>query len=146
MRKIISITALAAVAVMAFSVPASAGPLPPPAPQLPSTGGGNSSSKARTTLILDAVFLTNGASFWSGDIASPKAKCANKRAVTVYKVRPGADKKIGSDKAFKRLDGSGYSWGVEKVGYSVKSSERFYAKVSATDTCKGARSAVRSRS
>ena len=143
MRKLLSITALAAVAVMAFSVPASAGPLPPTAPQAPSSGGGNS-SKARTTLILDAVFLTNGASMWSGDIASPKAKCANKRVVTVYKVRPGADKKIGSDKAFKGLDGSGYYWGVDKVGYSVKSSERFYAKVSATDKCKGARSAVRS--
>ena len=85
-EEVISITALAAVAVMAFPyrrlrVRFRRRPAPP------STGGG-SSGKARTTLTLDAVFLTNGASFWSGNIASPKAKCANKRAVTVYKLRP----------------------------------------------------------
>ena len=146
MSKLISITAIAAVAVMAFAVPASAGPLPP-TPQLPSANGGSGgSSKAGTTLTLDAVFLTNGASMWSGKIASPKAKCANKRVVTVYKVRSGADKKMGSDKASKGLDGSGYFWAYEKVGFAVKSSERYYAKVGATTKCKGARSAIRSRS
>ena len=50
-------------------------------------------------------------------------------------MRPGADKKIGSTKAKKKLDGSGYYWGFEKVGYSLKPSQKYTAKVAATATC-----------
>jgi hypothetical protein len=99
-----------------------------------------SAAKAHTALTFDGAFMTNGASIWSGDVVSKK-KCANKRVVLIFKVRPGADKKMGSTKAAKKLDGSGYTWAFEKV-YAVKSSERYYAKVNATSKCKGARSPV----
>jgi hypothetical protein len=43
----------------------------------------------------------------------------------------------------ERVTGSrGYHWAYEKVGFAVKSSEKYYAKVKATDKCAGARSPV----
>ena len=36
----------------------------------------------------------------------------------------------------------GYYWAFEKVGFAVKSSERYYAKVKPTSSCAGARSPV----
>jgi hypothetical protein len=143
MRKLLGITAIAAIADMAVSAAASAGPLPPPAPQLPSTGGGESgSSKARTMLHFDGAFMTNGASVWSGKITSSNANCANKRLVLIYKQRSGADKKIASTKAKRSTGAVGHYWAFEKVGFAVKSSERYYAKVTATSKCMGARSKV----
>ena len=122
MRKLLSIAAIAAIAVIAL-VPAA-------------------SAATKTAVKFDGAFLTNGASMWSGKIVSPKAKCANKRLVLIYKLRPGADKKIGSTKATRVTGALGYQWAYEKVGYAVKSSEKYYAKVKATDKCAGARSPV----
>ncbi len=123
MRKLLSIAAIAAIAVMAFAPAASA-------------------ATAHTAVTLDGAFLTNGASMWSGDVVSPKTKCAKGRTVLIYKVRPGADKKIGSTKTKPVTGVIGYYWAYEKEGYAVRASERYYAKVKATDSCKGARSAA----
>lgn len=122
MRKLLSIAAIAAIAVMAC-VPAA-------------------SAATKTAVTFDGAFLTNGASMWSGQVVSPKTKCALKRVVLIFKQRPGADQKIGSTKA-ERVTGSiGYHWAFEKVGFAVTSSEKYYAKVKPTDKCAGARSPV----
>jgi hypothetical protein len=123
MRKLLSITAIAAIAVMAFAAPSFA-------------------AKGHTAVTFDGAFLTNGASMWSGSVVSPKAKCGLNRVVLIYKVRPGADKKIGSTKAKTVTGVLGYHWAYEKTGYAVKSSERYYAKANATDKCKAARSPI----
>ena len=34
---------------------------------------------------------------------------------------------------------TGYYWAFEKVGFAVKSSEKYYAKVKPTSSCSGAR-------
>ncbi len=122
MRKLVSIAAIAAIAVMAF-VPAA-------------------SAATQTAVTFDGAFLTNGASMWSGQVVSPKANCALKRVVLIFKQRPGADKKIGSAKAERVTGVIGYHWAFEKAGFAVKSSEKYYAKVKATDKCAGARSPV----
>jgi hypothetical protein len=100
------------------------------------------SAATKTTLHFDSAFMTNGASIWSGKITSSKASCANKRVVLIYKVRPGADQKIGSTKAKRSTGAVGHWWAFEKVGFAVKSSERYYALVKATSRCAGARSKV----
>ena len=122
MRKLLSIAAIAAIAVMAF-VPAA-------------------SAATKTAVTFDGAFLTNGASMWSGQVVSPKAKCANKRVVLIFKQRPGTDQKIGSAKAKPVTGATGYYWAFEKVGFAVKSSEKYYAKVKPTSSCSGARSPV----
>ncbi len=122
MRKLLSSAAIAAIAVMAF-VPAA-------------------SAATKTAVTFDGAFMTNGASMWSGEVVSPKTKCANKRVVLIFKQRPGADLKIGSTKAVRVTAAPGYYWAFEKTGYAVKSSEKYYAKVKATDSCAGARSPV----
>jgi hypothetical protein len=123
MRKLLSVAAIAAIAVVAF-VPAA-------------------SAATKTTVKLDGAFLTNGASMWSGEVVSRKEKCAYKRVVLIFKQRPGADKKIGSAKAERVTGVVGYHWAFEKVGFAVKASETYYAKVKPTDDCSGARSPVR---
>jgi hypothetical protein len=124
MRKLLSIAVIAAVAVMAFVPAASA------------------AAKSKTTVKFDGAFLTNGASMWSGEVVSPKAKCANKRVVLIYKQRRGADQKIGSAKAVAVTGQVGYFWAFEKAGFAVKPSEKYYAKVKPTEKCAGARSPV----
>jgi hypothetical protein len=122
MRKLLSIAAITAAAVMAL-VPAA-------------------SAATKTAVTFDGAFLTNGASMWSGQVVSPKAKCANKRVVLIFKQRHGADQKIGSAKAAPVTGVTGYHWAFEKVGFAVKPSEKYYAKVKPTDKCAGARSPV----
>lgn len=121
MRKLVSIAALAAVAVMAFVPTASA-------------------AKSMTSVLLSNAFLTNGASMFDGELAAFKS-CGKKRVVLIYKQRPGADQRIGKTKA-KPDSGITYSWDFEKVGYAVKAGERYYAKVKPTKKCMGARSAA----
>ena len=129
MRKLLSIAAMAAIAVVAF-VPAASAKV-----------------YAKTILTMDPVFLTNGATFWSGKISAPRnAKCANKRVVLIFKQRPGKDQKIGSVKAEPVTGQVGYYWAFEKVGFAAKPSERYYAQVKRTEkpACAPARSSVRS--
>ena len=102
---------------------------------------------AKTTLKMDPVFLTNGATMWSGQVLAPtNEKCANKRVVLIFKQRPGRDQKIGSTKAEPVTGQVGYYWAFEKVGFAAKPSERFYVKVKRTErpACAAARSSVRS--
>ena len=127
MRKLLSIVAIAAIAVMAF-VPAASAKV-----------------YAKTILTMDPVFLTNGGTMWSGKVLAPK-KCAKKRVVLLFKQRPGKDQKIGSTKAERVTGQVGYYWGVEKVGFAAKPSERYYVKAKRTDNpaCASGRSSVRS--
>ena len=122
MRKIITITALAAVAVMAFAAPSFA-------------------AKGNTKVVWDdeGAFETYDGSAFEGFVDA-KTKCYTSRRITVYKVRPGADKKMGSTKTTPVPFPFRVSWGILKPGYKVKASERFYAKTPATSKCKGGRS------
>ena len=56
---------------------------------------------------------------YHGDVKSKVRKCERKRLVILFQVRPGADRKVGTD----RSDRKG-SWLVERRGGG-----RFYAKV-----------------
>ena len=119
MRKLICITALAVVAVMAPAASAA--------------------MKTMSVVTLERPFLTNGASIWSGELASPKAICGDKRVVSVFVQRPGADRKLGAVRA-KPAGGVTYSWTFKKKGYAVKTTEKYYAKVKPTAKCSGAHS------
>ena len=92
----------------------------------------------KTTLTMTSAFLGNGQSFWDGTIKSSKRACAFKRTVTVY---TGAGKKIGSDKSYRDLHGTGFNWTVA-APIAVKPGKRYYAKVKATRSCAGAKSNI----
>lgn len=120
MRKLISIAAIAALALVAF-VPAAL-----------------AAKKAKTTVTIDAAFLGNGQSFWSGDIASAKKVCKDKRAVTIYLVRPGADKKIGTTKSYRHATATGatgYFW--DYAATLAAPEGKYYAVVKPTAKCQG---------
>jgi hypothetical protein len=70
-----------------------------------------------------------------GFLSSPKHQCELNRTVKLYKVRRGADQKVGSDVA--QPNGPDSQWFV-----STDKSGKFYAKVGATDTCAKAVSPV----
>ena len=129
MRKLFSTTAVAVLALVAFVPTASA------------------AKPAKTTLTIDAAFLGNGQSFWSGGIASAKKACAEKRAVTVFLVRPGADKKIGTTKSYAHATATGapgYFWDYASRLAAPKG--KYYAVVKPTAKCKGDTSNKISRS
>jgi hypothetical protein len=100
-----------------------------------------SAATAKTTLTYDGAFLGNGQSFWSGKIKSANRACALNRRVTVYMVKPGADKKIGSTKSVQRLDGAGFNWDLA-LTLAVKPG-RYYAMVKASPKCTAAKSKAR---
>jgi hypothetical protein len=52
--------------------------------------------KTKTTVTIDAVFLASGQTHWSGDLKSAKKACKDGRKLVIYRVRPGADAKVGS--------------------------------------------------
>ena len=86
MRKLLSVTALAAIAVMAFTATAEA--------------------KTRTALTTDGVSYTpHPSTLFSGDVISVKKACANKRIVIVFRKRPGADQRIGATRSKPGLTG-----------------------------------------
>ncbi len=119
MRKLISITALAAVAVMACVSVASAA--------------------THTTVTTDGVFYASGETLFSGDVISVKKACANKRVVTIFRKRPGADQKIGVTKSKEGLTIKGlYFWTFAQKGLLPKGT--YYSVVKPTDGCLGARS------
>ena len=120
MRKLLSVTALAAIAVIAFTATAEA--------------------KTRTTLTTDGVFYTpHPSTLFSGDVISVKKACANKRLVIVFRKRPGADQKIGATRSKPGLVvRNQFFWTLEKRGMLPKGT--YYAVTRATDRCSGARS------
>ena len=120
MRKLISTAAIAGIALVAFVPAASA------------------AKKAKTTVTIDAAFLGNGQSFWSGGIASAKKACKNKRAVTIFLVRPGADEKIGTTKSYAHATvtgATGYFW--DYAATLAAPEGKYYAVVKPTAKCKG---------
>ncbi|MGH3337231.1 MAG: hypothetical protein ACRDPL_00145 [Propionibacteriaceae bacterium] len=136
MRKLISITALAAVATTAFAVPSVA----------------SAADQARFGNSLVTGFpvapaqglrpaVETAYTHWSGRINAQSSTCAYKRLITVWEVRPGADRKLGSTRG-KRFAINGtviYDWSFKKVGYLAKTG-RTYAKMAATSKCQEQRS------
>jgi hypothetical protein len=94
--------------------------------------------KTKTTVTIDAVFLASGQTHWSGDLKSAKKACKDGRKVTIYRMRPGADAKVGSTKGFKGLSDNGYYWTHFEMGAAPAG--KYYAKVAATKKCRGAQS------
>lgn len=64
-------------------------------------------------------------------------RCAKNRKIVVLRVRPGKDKRVGSDTAEK--SGNRYMWSIGNPGLSPG---RYYAKARATPQCKGAKSKI----
>lgn len=95
--------------------------------------------KTNTTVTIDAVFLGAGQTHWSGDVLSPRRVCKNGRRVLIFRVRDGADQKVGSTRSKKGIADNGYYWTFYKDGAAPRG--RYYAKVKPTDTCQGDRSA-----
>ena len=104
--------------------------------------GTASAAPTKTTLVYDGAILGNGQSFWTGTIKSSNKACMLNRSVTVFKVKPGADKKIGTGKAHRNLNATGFNWDVSAV-LAVKNGEKYYAAVKATASCGGDTSNVR---
>jgi hypothetical protein len=69
---------------------------------------------------------------------SPRRACKNKRLVLIFRMRPGADFKVGSTRSFKGMVDNRYYWTFSKLGAAKRG--RYYAKVKPTDTCEGDRS------
>ena len=91
-------------------------------------------AKTFTALTAEA-FYGNGETIFKGSVISVKKACANKRLVTVFRKRPGADQKIGSAKA----KGTTLSyWGFTKVGMLGQGT--YYAVAKATGQCSAGRS------
>ena len=137
MRKLITITAVAAVAVMVFAIP--------------SVASAADQARFGSSLVVgqpiapaqgmrDAVEIVR--SGWQGRILTKSSACAYKRLITVWEVRPGADRKLGSTRGKRSIiNGTAhYHWDFVKVGYLAKTG-RTYAKMAATSKCQGAQSA-----
>lgn len=102
---------------------------------VPAAGAGENT---RTTVTIDAVFLGPGQTYWSGDVMSPRKACKNRRRVLIFRVRPGADAKVGATRSFKGSADNGYYWTYSENGAARRG--KYYAKVKPTGTCRGDRS------
>jgi hypothetical protein len=136
MRKLISITALTAVAVTAFAVPSVAsaadqarfsGSLVIALPVGPARG-----SNPAVTIATTA---------WNARITTKNSACAYKRLVTIWEVRSGADRKLGSTRGKREIvNGKAYYHiFFKKIGYLAKTG-RTYAKMNPTSECQGVQS------
>ena len=104
---------------------------------VPTASAGN----ADTRVTLDPhIEITPYGSIWTGQIASSKKSCKNKRQVIVYRVRAGQDKKLGSTLSHKGLASPGYYWGYDEDG--IAPAGKYYAKVLPINGCNGDRSAI----
>lgn len=93
-------------------------------------------AEARAPGTTKVTIRYNGVGF-DGQVKSNKEdKCANGRKVTVFKVKPGKDKKVGSDVA--QADGDGYMWFV----VDETASGKHYAKAGRVDGCESDKSKV----
>lgn len=103
---------------------------------VPAAWGGE---KANTTVTIDSAFYASGQTHWAGDINSPLKECKNKRRVLIFRVRPGADAKVGATESFRGItDRKNYFWTHAKDGAAPRG--KYYAKVKPTDACQGDRS------
>lgn len=101
---------------------------------LPST---SFAAKADTRVTFDHIQPTPTGTIYTGDIFSPKRACKNNRRVFVYRVRAGADEKLGSTLSYKGSAQPGYYWGYQEEGPNRPPAGNYYAKVRPTDACKG---------
>ena len=96
---------------------------------------GNATAATSTTVTTKAAFLGNGSSFWDGTIKSANKACALNRSVTVFQVKPGADKKIGTTKAQRVTGQPGYHWTLEaRIAITTG---KYYAVAKPTASCGG---------
>jgi hypothetical protein len=97
--------------------------------------------KADTRVTLDPhIEITPYGSIWTGKISSSKRACKHKRQVLVYRVRDGADKKLGSTISYESIASPGYYWGYDQDG--IAPAGKYYAKVLPINGCNGDRSNV----
>jgi hypothetical protein len=94
--------------------------------------------KTRTTVTLDGIFAVPIETHWDGDLKSARKACKKRRKVQVFRVRPGADQKIGSTRSYKGKVDNGYYWSLVKDG--IAPAGDYHAKVRPTDKCRGDRS------
>ena len=100
----------------------------------------SAAAKTPTTVTIDSVFLASGQTHWAGDIMSKRKACKDRRRVLIFRVRPGADERVGSTRSFKGMADNGYYWTYFEQGAARRG--RYYAKVKPTDQCEGDRSAT----
>ena len=135
MKLKLAILAVAALAVMAFVVPSVA------------SAAGQATFGAGLVYGIHAGTPQMGvpepdhSAIWQGQVRSPTGKCAWKRLVTVWLVRPGADKKIGSARSKRHIGPTmtNYDWFLHKKGYYLTRTQRYYVKMAATSKCDAAR-------
>ena len=94
--------------------------------------------KANTRVTIDSAFVIPGETQWAGDIFSPRKACKNDRRVLVFRVRSGADEKIGSTRSYKGSAQPGYYWVLSEPGLAPAG--KYYSKVKPTEKCQGDRS------
>jgi len=92
-------------------------------------------SAAKTGISLSIQAESSG---FSGFVKSKKSSCHSGRKVTLYRKSGRSATKVGSDTAQPNQDGSQWKINASKKG-------KYYAKVSATKSCKGATSRTVSR-
>jgi hypothetical protein len=131
----LAILAVAALAVMAFAIP--------------SVASAAGQARLGAGLVMGAPAHTDWKgmnppravnwSAWQSRINSPTGKCAWKRLVTVWWVRPGADKKMGSARSKRHVGPTmtSYDWILERNGndHLMTRTQRYYAKMAATSKC-----------
>jgi hypothetical protein len=98
----------------------------------------SASGKANTRLTFDSIVVTPSETIWAGDIFSPRTACKNQRKVLIFRVRDGADRKMGSTRSYKGTDQPGYYWVYGEEGLAPRG--KYYAKVKPTDRCQRDRS------
>ena len=98
----------------------------------------SASGKANTRLTFDSVFQQPSETLFAGDIFSPRTACKDQRLVLIFRVRDGADRKMGSTRSYKGTHQPGYYWVYGRDGLAPRG--KYYAKVKPTDACQGDRS------
>ncbi len=96
--------------------------------------------RTAAAVFFDGAFIKSGETVWQGNVVSTKA-CGKDRRVFIFRVRPGRDAKIGSALTRKPTrTKSFYPFSYSEPG--VARSGEYYAKIRATQACRGNRSAT----
>jgi hypothetical protein len=97
-----------------------------------------SAAQTATSVTFDNLEPFPTSTLWSGDIFSARKSCKNNRRVYIYRTRNGPDQLRGSTLSYKGSSQPGYYWVYSESGHPPAG--YYYAKVRATQYCKGARS------
>lgn len=92
--------------------------------------------RAKTTVTFDAITYKDPETTYSGKVESDKKACKEGRKIMVFRVRDGADKKIGTGKPFNWM--SIFVWQYEEDKPPVEGV--YYAKAAKTKKCKADKS------